>query len=1077
MKKLTTAFLFLFISIFVFGQNETRLLRFPTIHGNQIVFSYAGNLYSVSANGGTARQLTSDKGYEMFPKFSPDGKLIAFTGQYDGNTEVFVIPSEGGVPKRVTYTATLGRDDIGDRMGPNNIVMDWTPDGKNILFRSRKKSFNSFKGSLFTVSVSGGMPKQLELAFGGFSSYSPDGKKLAFNQVFREFRTWKYYRGGMADDIWIHDFATKKTVRITDTLTQEIEPMWIGNEIYFLSDRDRTMNLFVYNTTTKKSQKVTHFTDYDIKFPSASENMIVFEQAGYIWKFNPKTKKSKKLSIAIDNAFEGGRTRLKNIAKDINTMDLSPKGERVVFTAHGDIFTVPAKKGITQNLTKSSSANDMGAIWSPDGKYIAYISDKSGEFQIYMQRYDASEPAVQLTKNLKTYIFDIQWSPDSKKILWCDKKQDLSYVDISTKKITTVYHSDLKIVNDFDWSPDNKWIVFTRPEKGFDRIVLYNLTDKKIQELTTGWFTASSPVFSKDGKFLLFSSGRTFHPTYSRTEWNHSYNNMNKIYMVALSKDTKSPFAPENDDLIVDTPKKESGKTNKASISKDVKIDLAGIQDRIIELPVKAANYFNILSIKDKVYYIRYEKSGLSACVYDLKNKKETVLGKNLFYTLAASGEKMLVSSKNKYQVVALPSAKVQITKPIDVSNIKMYINYHQEWAQIYDECWRRMRDFFYDPNMHGVDWKAMHDKYAVLVPYVNHRSDLTYLLGELIGELSIGHSYSVNGEHPKPERIKTGLLGGQFSRDKSGYFKIDKLLKGANWSSGLRSPLTEIGVNAKVGDYIIAIDGVETKTVNNMFELLVDKANKTVELTINSKPSASGAHKVLIKPLADEANLYYFNWVENNIKKVSKATNGRVGYIHIPDMGSHGLNEFVKHYYSQLTKDALIIDDRGNGGGNVSPMIIERLARTMTYATMHSGEKRGDVNPVGTMIGPKVALIDQYSASDGDLFPYRFRYKKLGTIIGKRTWGGVVGYSGAIPVVDGGYIITPSYAPYAADGSGFIIEGHGVDPDIVVEDDPYQLYLGNDAQLNKAIEVILEKLKTAKTKVPSVPDFPIKNK
>ena len=1077
MKRNIITLLLAIFSVGLFAQSEARLLRFPTISGNKLVFSYAGDLYSADANGGMARKLSSHNGYEMFAKFSPDGKTVAFTGQYDGNTEVFTIPAQGGVPKRLTHTATLGRDDIGDRMGPNNIVMDWTPDSKSIIFRSRKQTFNSFRGQLFTVDIEGGLAKEIELSDGGFCSYSPDGKKLAYNRVFREFRTWKYYRGGMADDVWVHDFKTKTTERICENDAQDIIPMWIGNEIYYLSDRDRTMNLFCYNTDTKATTKVTDFTDYDIKYPSASDKMLVFEQAGYIWKYDPSVKKAEKINIQIADDFAYGRAVLKSVSSNIGSGSVSPGGERVVFEARGDIFTVPAGKGITRSITASSASNDREPTWSPDGKNIAFVSDRSGEFEVYMQKHDGSEPAVQLTKDSGTYIFGIEWSPDSKKIMWNDKQNKLNYIDLDSKKVTTVHKSGIQVVRDYSWSPDSKWIVYSRPEKGLNKVVLYNLASKKETEVTAGWFSAGNATFSTDGKYLLFTSGRTFNPTYSWTEWNHAYTNMNKMYLVTLSKETKNPFAPENTDIKA---KKEASdkKDEKDKKSDEVltKIDLDGIQNRVFELPTEAAWYGNLISTGNSIYYVRFGDSGANAYVFDLSEKEETKLGKNIQFDLAADGKKMLVRQRSKYAVVGLPKGKVSLKETLNLNDMKMVVNYRQEWQQIYNESWRQMRDFFYDPNMHGADWDAIYTKYNALVPYVNHRSDLTYIIGEMIGELNVGHAYSANGEHPMPERIKTGVLGAKYSKHSSGYFKIEAILKGANWSKKLRSPLTELGVEVEAGSYIIASDGIETKTVNNLHELLIDKARKTVELTVNSKASASGARKVLVTPLADEASLQYYNWVQANMEKVNKATNGQVGYIHIPDMGRNGLNEFVKHYYPQLTKKALIIDDRGNGGGNVSPMIIERLERTITYATMHTNQTEGTVNPVGTMVGPLVALIDQYSASDGDLFPYRFKQKQLGKVIGKRSWGGVVGYSGSIRVVDGGSIVTPSYAPYAADGSGFIIEGRGVKPDIDIDYDPYKMYHGDDAQLNKAIEVILEDMKNYKTTVPAIPDFPVKN-
>lgn len=1071
------------------AQTENRLMRFPTIHDNQVVFSYAGDLYTVASTGGVARKLTSDAGYEMFSKFSPDGKTIAFTAQYDGNTEVYTIPTEGGIPKRLTITATLGRDDIGDRMGPNNIVMGWTPDGKNVIYRSRKQTFNDFVGQLFTVPANGGMSTELPLPSGGFCSYSPDGKKLAFNRVFREFRTWKYYKGGMADDIWIYDFAAKTTKNITDNTAQDIEPMWIGDEIYFLSDRDRTMNLFCYDLKTGSIKKITGYTDYDIKFPSVNGNKIVFERGGFIYIFDATTKAINKVDVYLNDDFIFSRSELKDATKFLGAVNPSPDGNRIVLCGRGDIFTVPVKEGITRNLTNSSGAHDREAVWSPDGKYVAWLSDMNGEYEIYMQKQDGSEPPVQLTKGADTYKYTITWSPDSKKILWSDRLLRLQYVNIDTKAVTLVEQSKIWEFNSFDWSPDNNWIVYDRqmPNR-FSQVVLYNVNAKTAYEVTDEWFTSYSPVFSNDGKYLLFVSDRTFNPIYSDVEWNYAYENMSKIYFIPLDKNTPSPFAPSNDEVSIEEPKADSPadtdkkadkksdvKTPSAPAVKTLKIDVDGIKDRVTELPVSASNYFNVRMIDDKIYYNQRGDNGVVAKVYDLKAKKETELGNNLFFDITANGKKMLVRQGNQFAIIDLPNSKINLDKFIDLSDVKIWTDTRKEWNQIFDEAWRQMRDFFYVPTMHGVDWKAMHDKYAVMLPYVNHRNDLTYLIGEMIGELSIGHAYIGGGERPNVDRIDLGLLGARISKSSNGYFVIDSILTGENWAKSTCSPLSVPGVDAKKGEYITAVNGISTKNMSDIYAAFINKAGKVVELTLNSK-AEEGGRKVLVTPVKDESQLYYYTWVQDNIRKVSDATNGEVGYIHIPDMGPEGLNEFVKYFYPQLAKKGLIIDDRGNGGGNVSPMLLERLSRELQRSTAWRNSDVPGKIPAQMMFGPKVLLINNYSASDGDLFPYGFKHDKLGTVIGKRTWGGVVGIRGSLPFIDGADLRKPEFASYSAESSNWIIEGYGVDPDIEIDNDPAREYAGIDDQLNKAIEVIKEQMKTFRAQ-PGIPAPPDKSK
>lgn len=1064
-----------FIPWFGSQAEEARLLRFPHTDGKQLVFSYAGDLYTTDLNGGTARKLTSHNGYEMFPRLSPDGKYIAFTGQYDGNTEVFVMPSKGGQPQRLTFTATLNRDDLGDRMGPNNIVIGWTPDSKNILFRTRQYTFNDFTGQLMTVPAAGGETTEIPLKNGGFASFSPDGKKLAYNYVFREFRTWKRYQGGMADDIRIFDFDTKKSEKITNHNRQDIIPMWSadGKKIYYISDRDDVMNLYVYDLESKKNSQLTTYKDYDIKFPALGGEQIVYEHGGDLYRFDTKTGKITKIPVKIENDQNWARPEWKDVSSQINSISMAPNGERMLASARGDLFSLPATVGITYNLTNSSDAHDQQPAWSPDGKWIAYISDKSGEFNIWLRNVANGEEHP-LTKDLKTYIFRLKWSPDSRSILWSEKKNTLNLTDIASGKTEVIASSGVGALNSFNWSPDSRYITYINPEKGMNNIIIYDRNNREKHQITDGWYNVSSPNFSQDGKYLLFVSARTFRPTYSSTEWNHVYNNMNKVYLLPLTKDAAIPFALKNDNI---TPEPSAEKQKDKTADKKQKnerkpatdYDYENINNRIIELPIAASNYYTVDMIGDHVYYNRG-----TTILYNLKNQKETNLGVNINF-FGPGYSKVIASSGNRFQIMDVPTSPVTITDPISLSGMKKLVDYRQEWMQIYDESWRQMRDFFYAKNMHGIDWDAVHEKYRVLIPYVNHRTDLTYIIGEMIGELSVGHAYSANGEHPEPARIPMGLLGARFEKDASGYFKISKIIEGANWSDATRSPLTMPGSHVREGEYILAINGKSLKQTDNIFRELIGQAGKTVELEVNTTPSPQGSRKVLVKPLSDESQLYYYNWVQNNIRKVSEATNGEVGYIHIPDMGVAGLNEFVKHYYPQLTKKALIIDDRGNGGGNVSPMIIERLMRTPHFFTMHTNQTEGSVSPVGTFLGPKVLLVNEYSASDGDLFPYRFKYNKLGTVIGHRTWGGVVGYSGTVPVVDGGSIVTPSYAPYAADGSNFIIEGHGVDPDIIIENDPYLEYTGEDQQLNKAIEVALEKLKTEKKEVPAIPAFPVK--
>ena len=1056
-------------------EEGTRLLRFPAIHADQIVFSYAGDLYTVDADGGTARRLTSHKGYEMFPRFSPDGETIAFTAQYDGNTEVYTMPNEGGSPERLSFTATLGRDDVADRMGPNNIVMNWTPDGENILFRSRKKSFNSFVGQLFKVPAEGGIPEQLPLPEGGFCSYSPDGSKLAYNKVFREFRTWKHYQGGMADDIWIHDFNTHETRAITDHKAQDIIPMWHGNNIYFLSDRNWRMNLFKYNINTEEITQLTHFENYDIKFPSMGENFIVFENGGYIYKFNLQTEEASRVPITISNDITYSREEIVDATEKIQSAGPSPNGERVTFSARGDVFSVPAKEGITYNLTRSSGNHDRDAKWSPDGSHIAYISDMDGEFEIYLQDKQGKEPPVQLTDNADTYKYSLKWSPDSKKIMWSDAEFRLKYVNIKNQEVTLVDTSKYGEINSYHWSPDSKWITYTKEgDNDMSVVWIYNTQTEEKFKATEGWYESTEPNFSNDGKYLVLSSSRTFDPIYSSVEWNYAYEDMEKVYLITLQKSTRSPFAPENDEVAT----KENQENEKKSGEVKVTIDKDGIHNRIIALPVQASNYGNIYAINDKIYYQEYDSDNhqTSIKMFDLEEKKETTLGTGMRFTISPNNKKMLVRKNKTYAVIDLPTSEIQMKETVDMSDMKVRVNRKKEWKQIFNESWRQMRDFFYVENMHGVDWKMMKQRYSELLPYVNHRNDLTYLIGLMISELNVGHAYIQSGDRPEPERLKTGLLGAEISRHESGYFRIDRILDGNNWKEQERSPLQAIGVDVREGDFILAINGESVKGMNDFHKALVGQAGDKVEIRFNSSPDMKGSHTEIIEPISDESELYYHNWVQENMETVNEKTNGEVGYIHIPDMVSHGLNEFVEHFYPQLNKKGLIIDDRGNGGGNVSPMIIERLRREVSRASMRRNVDEPSHTPSQAMRGPMVLLVDKYSASDGDLFAYSFKKNDLGPVIGTRTWGGVVGIRGSLPFIDGGSLRIPQFASYSAEKSKWIIEGYGVEPDIRVVNDPYKEYQGIDQQLNKAIEVIQKKVEEEYEPLPEIPQAPDKS-
>lgn len=1074
---LSLLFAFIFIGTGIVSasasETEARLLRFPTVGNNTIVFTYAGDLYSVDINGGHAQKLTSSTGYEMFARFSPDGQTIAFTAQYDGNTEVYTMPAQGGEPHRITYTATLERDNIGDRMGPNNIVMAWTPDGKNIVYRSRSWAFCTSRGVLMQVAKEGGVPTQLPLTEGGFCSFSPDGKQLALNRMFREFRTWKYYRGGQADDIWLATLKDGKIENLTKNEAQDIFPMFIGRDVYFISDRDKVMNLFVYHLDTKQTEKLTDFNEYDIKFPSHSNDYIVFENGGYIYKYSVKEKSCTKIPIELNDEGIFARAKWTDASKRISGYSLSPTGERVVVTARGDLFSLPAKEGAIINLTKTDNAQERRGTCSPDGKWIAYFSDISGEYELYVVPADRNGHAQQLTRNDKTYKNDFIWMPDSKGLLYITETKCLYKIDLQGNQ-QLLYQAEEQGPRGVQVSPDGKWVLFSA--SGKNRVAVINLLEiatKKIHPVTDKWYNSGSAIFSSDGKYLYFTSARDLRAQYAGNEWNAFYNYNSYIFIVPLNKHIPNPLLTSNDGETKESQPNAAQKSAPEKVKPQEKsaetIDPSGIMERAIPLPVKPGYYRLVRAFDDKLVY-----SGQSGVqIFNLKTGKSKEIGKGRILSFTADNKKVLYRDGNKLAVIPFSESLNASQATVPTSGLRTYVNYSREWKQIFDETWRVYRDGFYVKNMLGKDWQGIHDKYAVLLPYVKHRHDLTYVIGEMISELGVGHAYVTSGDAPAPERIKTGLLGAKFSKDKSGYFKIEKIYKGANWSENLRSPLTEYGLNVAPGMYILAVNNYPCNAMTDIQQALTGTVGETVELLVNEKPSEEGARRIYVKPIESEIKLAYYEWVQNNIKKVDEMSGGEIGYIHIPDMGTVGLDEFTKLFYTQLDKKALIIDDRMNGGGNVSPIIIEKLSRIVHRMSMSRNGGSPNTVPDATHYGPKVVLVDKYSMSDGDLFPYSFQQLKLGKIIGMRTWGGIVGISGSKPYLDGQDVRTPFFTSYSVDGE-WIVENKGVSPDIEVDNNPFDEYKGIDRQLEKAVEVLKEELKNYKP-LPGVPADPVR--
>ena len=1071
---------------------QTKLLRFPDVHEDKVAFVYGGDLWVASTSGGLARRLTAHPGVEMFPKFSPDGKWIAFTGQYDGDEQVYVIPSTGGVPRQLTFYPARGP--LPPRWGYDNQVYGWTPDGKSVLFRSLRDHFDLGDSQLYTVSVEGGLPKALPMPTSGAGDFSPDATKVVYSPLFRDFRTWKRYSGGWAQQLYLFDLKTNAAEKITQGPRCNRDPMWIGGKIYFVSDRDDTLNLYSYDPATKKTEELTHEKRWDVRWPGTDHrNQIVYELGGVLHVFDISTGKSRAVSITVPSDGLAMRPSHISVANRIENFSLSPKGERALFVARGDVFTAPIEHGPTRNLTNSSSSHERGARWSPDGSKIVFISDMSGEEELYLLNQDGTGKPEQLTHDGHAMRYGPEWAPDGNKIAFSDKNGDLWMLTPADRKLTKVAHDQGGNVNDYTWSPDSNYLALSLSTvDGFRAIYIWGLADGQLHQVTDSMFDSFEPSWDTDGNFLYFISVREFHPQLSRIEFNFAANRGSGIYALTLRKDGKSAFPPESDEVSVskEGEKKPDGGDKKPGEKKEdkpkepIKIDFDGLASRVTRVPIGFDNYFGLSTVPGHLIYLRFgsgyygrESFPDSALVlFSVKDRKETVMAEKVNgYAVSANGLKMLVRTGEEFKLFdANPNGKAN-PKPVSTAGLTVDRIPQQEWEEIFSEVWRRYRDFFYVKNMNGYNWDALRDQYRPLVAYVAHRSDLNYLIGEMIAELSNSHAYIAGGDIEIPKRAPVGLPGARFELDAAaGRFRVASIFHGQNEEETYRAPLTEVGVDVHEGDYILAIDGRELTAKDNPYEFLRNKSGNPVELTVNAKPSFEGARKTAYKPIGSESSLLYLAWVQHNREYVSEKTAGKIGYIHIPDMGADGIREFIKYYYPQIRKEGMIVDVRGNGGGNISQMILERLRRTMLGSEYARNSDRTGTYPGATFVGPMVCLINETSASDGDIFPYMFKQAGLGPLIGKRTWGGVVGIAGRTPLIDGGQISVPEFATGSAQGQ-YVIEGHGVDPDIEVENDPRDLIAGKDAQLDRAIAEVTKALETHPHTLPGKPAEPNK--
>ncbi len=1074
---------------------QTKLLRFPDIHDNRIVFTYGGDLWMVATTGGTATRLTAHPGVEVFAKFSPDGKWIAFTGQYDGDEQVYIIPAGGGEPKQLTFYPARGP--LAPRWGYDNQVYGWSNDGKYVIFRSLRDGWALGLSRLYRVAVDGGPAEALPMPVSGAGSFSPGGNKIVYSPLARDFRTEKRYSGGQANVLYIFDTETHEAKRITEGPRASRDPMWIGKDIYFTSDRDGHFNLYAYNTDSGKTSQITRNTVWDVRWPSSDrQRRIVYELDGELQVLDVTNGKSTAIQVTVPDDGINRRSSYVSAASLIEQYELSPKGERVLFSARGDIFSAPVEKGPTRNLTHSPKAHDKWPVWSPDGTKVAFISDASGEEEIWVVAQDGLSPAEQITTGGKAFRYDPKWSPDGKNIVFSDKDGRAWLVSVADKKLLEIAYSKDGEVRDYDWSPGGSYLAFSMNDpNGFSGLYVWSVADSKLHRVTTGRFNENSPVWDPNGDYLYFIANHEFHPQISQIEFNFATNRSRGIFVLALRKDVKNPFPVESDEVSVgdkkdDDAKKDADKKpdapadKKAEVKKDKAIDFEGLEQRAARVPLDANNYFGIaaksgaliLGISPAPYYGREAGAKPSLHIYTFKDRKDVTLVDDLSgYVLSRDGSKVLVRQGPNFSVYDATAAGLTTKKAVSTAGLMTERVPTEEWAQIFNEVWRRYRDFFYAPNMHGYDWEALRARYSQLLPYVAHRSDLNYVIGEMIAELTVQHAYVDGGDFQLPPRPHVGLPGARFEVDAaSGRYRISKIFAGQNEEDIYRSPLTEIGVDAKVGDYVLAINGEDVTTKRDIYEYLRHDGDGPVQLLLNSTPSVTGARKVAYRPVAAETNLIYMDWVERNRRRVNELSGGRIAYMHLPDMGEAGIREFIKWYYPQLDKDAFLIDDRANGGGNISRMVIERLNRTLLSTAFARTIQTTQTYPDGIFIGPKAVLLDANSASDGDIFPWMFKTAGLGPLIGQRSWGGVVGIGDHGQLMDGGHVNVPEFA-YANAKGEWTVEGHGVDPDIVVENDAKSLIDGHDPQLERGVAELLKKLKESTPKLPQHAPYPVK--
>ena len=1086
------------------------LFRAPAVSKTQIVFAYAGDLWSAPRAGGEATRLTSAPGTETSPVFSPDGTMVAFTGQYDGNTDVYVVPATGGVPKRLTF-----------HPGPD-LVHSWTPDGKRVVFTNPFSSHNNVP-KLFTVDMNGSFPQEVALPTATMGAFSPDGKQIVYSPVLRANAVWKNYRGGRATPLWIANLADASIVKIPRTDSNDHSPMWIGSKIFFISDRAGRDTLYEYDTATKKVAQLLENKTLDIKAATAGGDAIAFEQFGEIHLYDLKTKKSAKVNITLNADLVNVRPRLEKTARMLRNFKISPTGARALVEARGDIYTIPAEKGDVRNLTNSSGVADRDPAWSPDGKWIAYFSDESGEYQLHLRDQTGRGEVKKIAISDKpTFFYDINWSPDSKKVAFCDKKGGLWYIDLEKQqpvKVEQAVHYGGWNLFDPRWSPDNKWIAYARQLKsGMAAVFVYSVETGKSTQITDGMSDAGNPTWDKGGKYLYFTaSTNSGAGTLGLDQSRLTRTVTSTIYAAVLSKDDPSPFAPESDEEKVAEEKKE-GDAPKADAPKpdapkpggvkpgagagaaaaaakvDVKIDFDNLDQRILPLPMPARNYGNLKAGKAGILFLTETSSapmggGFSPPIlhkYDMSKRKSEVFQVGVGgFEVSFNGEKILMAmmgggpggpgGPGGGEPRMVMAGTMMPPKPgegmLRLDGLETFVDPVAEWRQMYKEAWRLQRDFFYDPKHHGLDIQAANERYELYLKSLGHRSDLTYLFQEMLGQMSVGHLYIQGGDTgEQPKYVRGGMLGADYALE-NGRYRFKRVYSGESWNPQTRAPLTQPGVNVKAGDYLIAVNGRNITDADNVYQAFEATAGKAVTMKVGANPNGDGAREVTVVPLDDETALRTLAWVEDNRRTVDKLSEGKLAYVHLPDTAVGGFTYFNRYYFAQTDKQGAVIDERFNRGGFAADYVIDHLRRPVwNYWSPREGEVY--TTPGTIIVGPKVMLANENSGSGGDLLPWLFKRAKLGPVVGKRTWGGLVGIGGYPTLIDGGSVTAPHFGFFSPE-SKWEVENHGTDPDVEIDLDPKLWREGRDSQLEKGVELAMAELKKNPPMTPKKPEFP----